>query len=139
MPQDGYYDLSREASTVASPTALKLDVGRLCDLMVKANEMAATIRAGLSGDGNSKETKELARFNIALLDLVSAAVEEGIMPMASPTAATASFASVPTAPSVPSRPRGRVGSRLQPSYPFTTKKKSYQNQLKTCEVHPEKF
>jgi hypothetical protein len=110
---DGYYDLSREASVAAIPTVPKLDVGRIRDLLVKANEMAGTVRSRLSVDGVSEETKELARFNMALLDLVSAVVEEGILPLSSPAAAAASFASVagtaPPAQSAPSRPRVEPG------------------------------
>jgi hypothetical protein len=109
---DNYYDLSRDASVAVPPPIPKLDVGRIRDLLVKANEMAGTIRARLSGDGVSEEVKELARFNMSLLDLVSAVVEEGILPLSSP--ATASYASVagsaPAAPPAPIRPRVEPGT-----------------------------
>jgi hypothetical protein len=109
---DSYYDLSREASVAVPPPIPKLDVGRIRDLLVKANEMAGTIRTRFSGDGASEEMKELARFNMTLLDLVSAVVEEGIIPMSSP--AGPSFASVagstPTAPIIPSKPRAEPGT-----------------------------
>jgi hypothetical protein len=111
---DGYYDLSREASVAAILTVPKLDVGRIRDLLVKANEMAGTVRSRLSVDSVSEETKELARLNMALLDLVSAVVEKGILPLSSPAAAAASFASVagtaPPAQSAPSRPRVEPGT-----------------------------
>jgi hypothetical protein len=109
---DSYYDLSRDATVAAPPSIPKLDVGRIRDLLVKANEMAGTIRARLSGDGASEEVKELARFNMTLLDLVSAVVEEGILPLSSPP--VASFAAVagsaPAAPSIPNRPRVEPGT-----------------------------
>ncbi len=96
------------------PSIPKLDVGRIRDLLVKANEMAGTIRARLSGDGASEEVKELARFNMTLLDLVSAVVEEGILPLSSPP--VASFAAVagsaPAAPTIPSRPRVEPGTAV---------------------------
>jgi hypothetical protein len=111
---DSYYDLSRDVSVAAVPTAPKLDVGRIRDLLVKANQMAGAVRSRLSADGVSDEMKELARFNMVMLDLVSAVVEEGILPLSSSTAATASFSSVagaaPPAPSVPSRPRVEPGT-----------------------------
>jgi hypothetical protein len=94
------------------PPIPKLDVGRIRDLLVKANEMAGTIRARLSGDGANEEMRELARFNMSLLDLVSAVVEEGILPLSS--SATASYASVagsvPAAPSAPIKPRVEPGT-----------------------------
>jgi hypothetical protein len=109
---DNYYDLSKDSSVAMPPPIPKLDVGRIRDLLVKANEMAGTIRAWLSGDGASEEVRELARFNMSLLDLVSAVVEEGILPLSS--SATASYASiagsVPAAPSAPIRPRVEPGT-----------------------------
>ncbi len=41
---DGYYDLSRDASTPSLPPAPKIDVGKIRGLLVKANETATTIR-----------------------------------------------------------------------------------------------
>ena len=96
------------------PTAPKLDVGRIRDLLVNANQVAGAVRSRLSADGVSDEMKELARLNMVMLDLVSAVVEEGILPLSSSTAATASFASVaggaPPAHTVPSRPRVEPGT-----------------------------
>jgi hypothetical protein len=105
--------VKRLRTAVAVPPPIpKLDVGRIRDLLVKANKMAGTIRTRFSGDGASEEMKELARFNMTLLDLVSAVVEEGIIPMSSPV--VPSFASVagstPTAPIVPSKPRAEPGT-----------------------------
>ncbi len=50
--------------------------------------------------------KKLARFSIALLDLVNAVVEEGILPMSSP--ASTSFASVAAESGVPNQSQNRT-------------------------------
>jgi hypothetical protein len=73
--------------------------------------MAATIRTRYTSESVPDEVRELAGFSITLLDLVGAVVEDGIIPMSSPAAAT--FASVVTGPAAPpasSRPRVEPGT-----------------------------
>jgi hypothetical protein len=79
--RDGYYDLSRDAAVPSLPSTLKLDVGKIRGLMVKANEMAATIRTRYTSKSVPDEVRELAGFSITLLDLVGAVVEDGIIPI----------------------------------------------------------
>jgi hypothetical protein len=93
--RDRFFDLSRDVAAPSFPNAQKLDVGKIRGLMVKANEVATAVRSRLSAGAVSDEVGELAGFSIALLELVSAVVEEGIIPMSSPAAA--SFASVAAA------------------------------------------
>jgi hypothetical protein len=103
---EGFYDLSRDASAPTIPNALRLDVGKIRGLMVKANEMAALIRTRYTAESVPEGVKELAGFSISLLDLVNAVVEDGIMPMAS--SPSASFASVAAASaSFPAASRAR--------------------------------
>jgi hypothetical protein len=110
--RDGFYDLSRDAVATAFPTALKLDVGKIRGLMVKANEAASAIRSRIASGAATEEVRDLAGFSIILLDLLNVVVEEGILPMASSTAA--SFASVAGASVAanppPSRPRQEPGT-----------------------------
>jgi hypothetical protein len=42
---DGYYDLSRCAAAPTLPAPSKLDVAKIRELMVKANDVASTIRS----------------------------------------------------------------------------------------------
>jgi hypothetical protein len=108
---EGFYDLSREASFPSLPNVPKLDVGKIRGLMVKANEMAATIRTRITTDSVPDGVKELAGFSISLLDLMNAVVEEGIIPLSS--SSTASFASAVSAPApfpTASRPRAEPGT-----------------------------
>jgi hypothetical protein len=108
---EGFFDISREASLPSLPNVSKLDVGKIRGLMVKANEMAAAIRSRVAADSVPDGVRELAGFSISLLDLMNAVVEEGIIPMASPPAA--SFASVVSASAAlptASRPRTEPGT-----------------------------
>jgi hypothetical protein len=108
---EGFFDISRDASHPSLPNVSKLDVGKIRGLMVKANEMAAAIRSRVAADEVPDGVKELAGFSISLLDLMNAVVEEGIIPMASPPAA--SFASVVSASAAlptASRPRAEPGT-----------------------------
>jgi hypothetical protein len=103
---DEVYDLSRDATTAVPPTALKLDIGKIRALMVRANESATAIRARLADGCGSAESRELADSSIALLELVNAVVEEGIIPLsssstASPGSAAAAARAPPTAPVKP--------------------------------------
>jgi hypothetical protein len=110
--RDMAYDLSRDAAPAVLPNPLKLDTGKIRGLMVKANEAAAAIRTRISDTSASAEIVELAMSSIALLDLVSAVVEEGILPMSS-SIASPSFAAVagsrPTS-NAPARPRPEQGT-----------------------------
>jgi hypothetical protein len=90
--RDGYFDLARDAVAPSLPNIPKLDLNKIRGLLVKANETAETIRNRIAADPAAEGAKDLAGLSIALLDLLNAVVEEGIIPMASPTAA--SFASV---------------------------------------------
>jgi hypothetical protein len=92
VARDGYFDLSRDTATPSPPNIPKLDMNKIRGLLVKANEAAEAIRSRVTADAAPEGVKDLAGLSIALLDLVNAVVEEGILPMASPTAA--SFASV---------------------------------------------
>jgi hypothetical protein len=108
---DGFYDLSREASVPSLPNVPKLDVGKIRGLMVKANEMAESIRSRYTAESVPDGVKELAGFSISLLDLVNAVVEDGILPMSSsPSASFASVAAASAATSAPSRPRTEPGT-----------------------------
>jgi hypothetical protein len=104
--RDGHFDLARDAVTPSLPAAPKLDISKIWDLMVKANETAAAIRSRMTLDSASEEVRELAGFSITLLDLVSAVVEDGILPMSS--SASSSFASVVAAPNVQSTANPRT-------------------------------
>jgi hypothetical protein len=95
--RDGFYDLSRDATTPSFPCNPKVDVGRIRALMVKANEMATTVRARYTAGSVPDDVRDLAGFSVALLDLVNVVVEEGLLPALSSPAAT-SFASVAAAP-----------------------------------------
>jgi hypothetical protein len=90
--RDGYFDLARDAVAPSLPNIPKLDLNKIRGLLVKANETAETIRTRIAADSGADGARDLAGLSIALLDLLNAVVEEGIIPMASPTAA--SFASV---------------------------------------------
>jgi hypothetical protein len=92
---DGYFDLSRDATVSALPPNLKIDTGKIRELMVKANETASTIRSRYSSDSVSEDVKELASFSMNLLELLNAVVEGGILPMSAPP---------PPPPLPPSRP-----------------------------------
>ncbi len=92
---DGYFDLSRDATVSAPPPNLKVDTGKIRELMVKANETASAIRARYSSDSVAEDVKELASFSMNLLELLNAVVEGGIIPMSTP----------PPPPLPPSRPR----------------------------------
>jgi hypothetical protein len=81
---DSYYDLSRDASAAAPPPNLKIDIGKIKELMVKANETASTIRSRFSSDAVSEEVRELTGFSMNLLELLNAVVEGGILPMSAP-------------------------------------------------------
>jgi hypothetical protein len=108
---EGFFDLSREATVPSLPSVPKLDVGKIRGLMVKANEVAATIRSRYTAESVPNGVRELAGFSISLLDLVSAVVEEGIIPMSSsPSASFASVASAPAAFPTASRPRAEPGT-----------------------------
>jgi hypothetical protein len=104
---DGYYDLSGGPSVATLPINPKLDVSKIRGLMVKANDTAATIRTLYAGEAVAAEVRELAGLSLVLLDLVSAVVEDGILPLSS-GGASASFASVaaaaPAASRAPSKP-----------------------------------
>jgi hypothetical protein len=80
--------------------------------LVKANELAETIRSRYVVEAAPDGVRELAGFSVALLDLVNAVVEDGILPMSSPAAA--SFASVAAASATPTatqqRPRVEPGT-----------------------------
>jgi hypothetical protein len=108
--RDGYFDLSRDAIAPSLPTAPKLDVGRIRGLLVRANESASAIRSRITAGSATEEVKELAGLSMSLLDLVSAVVEEGILPMASSTAV--SFAAAVGAPAQAVPPPGR--RRVEP-------------------------
>jgi hypothetical protein len=111
--RDGFFDLSRDASVPSLPSVSKLDISKIRGLLVKANEMAESIRSRYTGDAAPEEVRDLAGLSIAMLDLVSAVVEEGIVPMSSPPT-TASFASVAAASSsqsqIHSKPRQEPGT-----------------------------
>jgi hypothetical protein len=108
---DGFYDLSREASVPSLPNVPKLDVGKIRGLLVKANEMAETIRSRYTAESVPDGVKELAVCSISLLDLVNAVVEEGILPMSSsPSASFASVAAAPAALPASSCPRSEPGT-----------------------------
>ncbi len=81
-------------------------------MMVKANEAAAAIRSRISDGTAPAEIRELAESSIALLDLVSAVVEEGLVPLSS-SIATPTFSAVtgshPTA-NAPAKPRPEQGT-----------------------------
>jgi hypothetical protein len=123
---EGFYDISRDACAPSLPTAPKLDVGKIRDLMVKANELAETIWSRYAVDAAPDSVRELAGFSMALLDLVNAVAEEGILPMSSPAAA-ASFASVVAAPiatnTTQQRPRVEPGT-AELKAALTTEEKS---------------
>jgi hypothetical protein len=87
--RDRFYDLSNDVSLPSSP---RLDVGKILGLLVKANEMATSIRTRVG----ARQCKGDGRIQQALLDLVSAVVQEGILPVISP--ANASFVLVAAAP-----------------------------------------
>ncbi len=74
--------------------------------------MAETIRSQYVVEAAPDGVRELAGFSMALLDLVNAVVEDGILPMSSPAAA--SFASVAAASATPiamqQRPRVEPGT-----------------------------
>jgi hypothetical protein len=80
--------------------------------MVKANETAEIIRSRYGLEAAPDGVRELAGFSIALLELVNAVVEEGILPVASsPPASFASVASAPSGPTQnPTRPRVEPGT-----------------------------
>jgi hypothetical protein len=83
-PRDGFFDLSRDASVPSLPSNPKLDISKIRGLLVKANKMAESIRSRCAGDSAPEAVRDLAGLSIAMLDLVSAVVEEGIVPMSSP-------------------------------------------------------
>jgi nicotinamide mononucleotide (NMN) deamidase PncC len=105
-------DLSRDAVAPSLPTAPKLDVGRIRGLLVKANESASTIRSRIVSGSATEEVRELAGLSISMLDLDSAVVEEGILPMASSSAASFATAVGATVSGIPppSRPRVEPGT-----------------------------
>jgi hypothetical protein len=78
--------------------------------MVKANETAEIIRTRYVLETAPDGVRELAGLSVALLDLVSAVVEEGIVPMSSP--ASASFASVVSSSNTTHQPQHR--NRAEP-------------------------
>jgi hypothetical protein len=107
-----FYDLSRDAGEATLPGHPKLDIGRIRGLMVKANETATAIRSRISDGTASAEIMELAMSSIALLDLVSAVVEGGIVPMSS-TIAAPSFSAVAgsrPSPNTSAKPRTEQGT-----------------------------
>jgi hypothetical protein len=110
--RDAMYDLSRDAVAATLPVQPKLDIGRIRGLMVKANEAATAIRSRITDGTASAEIVELASSSIALLDLISAVVEEGIIPMSSSVAAPtfAAVAGSRNAPNVPAKPRPEQGT-----------------------------
>jgi hypothetical protein len=110
-PRDSLYDLSRDAAPAVLPNQLKLDTGKIRGLMVKANEAASAIRTRISDSSAPPEFVELAMSSIALLDLVSAVVEEGILPLSS-SIASPSFAAVAGSRpnNVPAKPRPEQGT-----------------------------
>jgi hypothetical protein len=94
------------------PSQLKLDTGKIRGLMVKANEAAAAIRTRITDSSAPAEFVELAMSSIALLDLVNAVVEEGILPLSS-SVASPSFAAVAGSRSTnsnPAKPRPEQGT-----------------------------
>jgi hypothetical protein len=96
------FDISRDAVPLVLPAALKLDLDGIRALMVKANDVATPIRAGLVSDPAAADLLGLASSSIALLDLVNAVVEKALLPLASLITATqqsAASGSEPTAPS----------------------------------------
>ncbi len=110
--RDAVYDLSRDAVAATLPVQPKLDIGRIRGLMVKANEAATAIRSRISDGTASAEIVELASSSIALLDLISAVVEEGIVPMSS-SAVAPTFAVVAgsrNVPNAPAKPRPEQGT-----------------------------
>jgi hypothetical protein len=79
--------------------------------LVKANETATTIRSRYNSGSVPDDVRDLAGFSFALLELVNAVVEEGILPVVSSPAA-ASFASVAAAPATGNTTNAR--SRVEP-------------------------
>jgi hypothetical protein len=80
--------------------------------MVRANETATIIRTRIADGTASAEIVELATSSIALLDLISAVVEEGILPLSSSIAAP-SFSAVAgsrPAPATAAKPRLEQGT-----------------------------
>jgi hypothetical protein len=110
-PRDSAYDLSRDAAPAVLPSQLKLDTSKIRGLMVKANEAASAIRTRISDSSAPPEFVELAMSSIALLDLVNAVVEEGILPLSS-SAASPSFAAVAGSRpnNIPVKPRPEQGT-----------------------------
>jgi hypothetical protein len=102
------YDLSQDGAPTVLPGQLKLDTVKIRGLMVKANETTSAIRTRISDSSAPPEFLELARSSIALLDLVSAVVEEGILPLSS-SIASPSFAAV-----AGSRPNNNVPAKPRP-------------------------
>jgi hypothetical protein len=84
-----------------------MDVGKIRELMVKANEMVAAIRSRYVSKAVPDEVREFAGFSITLLDLVNAVVEGGILPMAAP--ASAYFVSAAAASTKPLHPVVSLG------------------------------
>jgi hypothetical protein len=88
-----------------------LDIGKIRGLMVRANETASAIRSRLADGFGSAESRELADSSIALLELVTAVVEEGIIPLSSsPTVASGSaVTSASAVPTVLAKPKVEPG------------------------------
>jgi hypothetical protein len=103
---------SKDPVTASAPPVPRLDIGKIRGLMVRANEMASAIRSRLADGFGSAESRELADSSIALLELVTAVVEEGIIPLSSsPAAASGSAATSARAiPTVPAKPRVEPGT-----------------------------
>jgi hypothetical protein len=110
--RDMMYDLSRDAAPPVLPGQLKLDTVKIRGLMVRANETATAIRTRISDSSAPPEFLELARSIIALLDLVSAVVEEGILPLSSSIASPTFAAVAGSRPNnnVPAKPRPEQGT-----------------------------
>jgi hypothetical protein len=106
------YDLNRDSVTASAPPVPRLDIGKIRSLMVRANETASAIRSRLADGFGSAESRELADSSIALLELVTAVVEEGIIPLSSsPAAAPGSAAtSARAVPTVPAKPKVEPGT-----------------------------
>ena len=76
------FDLTRDSTTNIYPNKPGVDVGAVRALLVEAASCVADIRGVLDDPDVSPINQKFARFNIAMFNLLEAAIEKGIAPIA---------------------------------------------------------
>jgi hypothetical protein len=83
---DRIYDLSEDYPPLTRPQRPELDLKKVKGLVVEAGAAAETVREMMKDENLDPKIKCLASLSIAIVDALSAAVEDGLVPVSTATA-----------------------------------------------------